>query len=298
MIDVDWHKLPPLTTLRAFEATARLNGYSAAARSLNVTPAAIAQQVRKLETEIGASLVRREGRGLALTDAGRQLAGPLHEAFALIVKGIDDLQLQQSARGVRVSTTDYFGKVVILPSLGTFWNLNPTVQVSLSPEANMNPVDLENFDVTVRGAAKGKSWQGCQEIPLIETPFIICAAPSLLKSGDVDLSSLPWIQDRGIGGSVFRDAVRQVGCDPEQIQMVDPGSAIFELEAALMGYGLILGPELTLQNNLANGTLVRLETPLRMTGVYYAIFRKGPLAEPVRLFLDWLVALSARFSKA
>ena len=49
MTDPDWRQLPPLSTLRAFEATARLEGYSAAARALNVTPAAIAQQVSKLE---------------------------------------------------------------------------------------------------------------------------------------------------------------------------------------------------------------------------------------------------------
>ena len=74
MSAIDWSRLPPLSTLRAFEATARLQSYSAAAHALNVTPAAIAQQVRKLETEIDAPLVRREGRGIVLTDAGLELA--------------------------------------------------------------------------------------------------------------------------------------------------------------------------------------------------------------------------------
>ena len=81
MTDPDWRHLPPLSTLRAFEATARLEGYSAAARALNVTPAAIAQQVRKLEDEMGAALVRREGRGLVLTEAGRQLAAQHSHSF-------------------------------------------------------------------------------------------------------------------------------------------------------------------------------------------------------------------------
>lgn len=64
---MDWSDLPPLSTLRAFEAAARLGGFSAAGRELNVTHAAVAQQVRALEGRLGVALMRREGRGLALT---------------------------------------------------------------------------------------------------------------------------------------------------------------------------------------------------------------------------------------
>ena len=91
MPGLDWHRLPPLSSLRAFEATARLQGYSAAARSLNVTPAAVAQQVRKLEKELGVSLVRREGRGLVLTTAGRHLSALLQAAFTMMADGIEDV---------------------------------------------------------------------------------------------------------------------------------------------------------------------------------------------------------------
>ena len=123
MSEVDWSRLPALTTLRAFEATARLNGYSPAARSLNVTPAAVAQQVRKLEADTGAILVRRQGRGLVLTEAGQHLAFSLREAFSVIAKGFDDLALRQARGSVRVSTTDFFGSAVILPPGRAFTEL-------------------------------------------------------------------------------------------------------------------------------------------------------------------------------
>jgi len=296
MSDINWTQLPPLTTLRAFEATARLNGYSAASRALNVTPAAIAQQVRKLEGEIGTALVRREGRGLVLTDAGQHLFQPLNEAFALIASGIRDLKAMEATRGVRVSTTDYFASSVILPRLGEFWKLHPTLQVSFSPDGNTAPVDLDNYDVVIRGGAPGQTWGNCQAIWLLETPMIICAAPDLIGTGKVDLASLPWIADRGIGGGVFENAVRRVGCDPETIRLVDPGDARLELEAVLMGYGLHFGPELTVRNHLADGSLVKVDATLDMRGVYYAICRKGPVSEQIRHFLDWLVTISAALS--
>ncbi len=63
-------RLPPLNALRAFEAVARRLSFARAAEELHVTKAAVAQQVRGLEQEIGAPLVQRSGRGLALTESG------------------------------------------------------------------------------------------------------------------------------------------------------------------------------------------------------------------------------------
>ncbi len=64
-------RLPSLNALRAFEAVARRLSYARAADELFVTKAAVAQQVRQLEVEIGATLVERAGRGLKLTEAGQ-----------------------------------------------------------------------------------------------------------------------------------------------------------------------------------------------------------------------------------
>ena len=62
------HRLPSLNALKAFEAVAQHLSFAKAADDLHVTKAAVAQQVRLLEAEIGAQLVRRSGRGLSLTD--------------------------------------------------------------------------------------------------------------------------------------------------------------------------------------------------------------------------------------
>ena len=295
-MDFDWNRLPPLTTLRAFEATARLKGYSAAARGLNVTPAAIAQQVRKLEAEVGTALVRREGRGLVLTEAGEQLARPLREAFSLIAHGLDELKVRQMHKGVRVSTTDYFGNMVILSGIGDYWRQNPGAQVSFSPEGNLAPVDLEEFDIAIRGAALGESWEGFKETPLIESEMIITGAPSLVGSGDVDLATLPWVKDLSAGGDVFERMVRRAGCDPEKIEIFDPGHAKNEMEAILLGYGLATGPVLTLRKYLADGSLIPVGPSLGMFGAYYAITRHGPLDPHVQTFLDWLISFCAELS--
>ena len=296
MSDVDWRQLPALTTLRAFEATARMYGYSAAARTLNVTPAAIAQQVRKLEVELDATLVRREGRGLTLTEAGRHLGLTLREAFALISSGVDQVRQIQENRGVRVSTTHYFVNSVILPKLSDFWSVNPTTQISFVPDGNQSPIDLDNFDIAIRGFRKGATWEGYDVRPLLETPLIICAAPRLLGNGRSDLSRLPWVAEHGFKESEMRDFVRRAGFEPEKIQIVDPGDARYEIDAALMGYGLSLSTEVVVRKHLSDGTLVWVDTPLNETVVYQAIYRKGINAKPVVALLDWLTALCSPLS--
>ena len=290
MGDPDWSRLPSLTTLRAFEATARLQGYSAAARALNVTPAAVAQQVRKLEAETGTALVRREGRGLALTQAGAALADVLSDGFGRIAKGFEDVRQAQATRGVQVSTTVRFVEAVILPGLAGFWKDNPRTQVSFSPEGNTAPVDLERFDIVIRAGPPGQIWEGCQSTPLVTTPIVICAAPGLLADGK-PAPELPWIEDQSIGWQVFETCVRRAGCDPDRIRRVDPGGAKFELEAALMGYGLHVTPELTVRRQLQEGGLVNAGIATGLTGTYCALCRNGPLAPQVRNFLDWLAGL-------
>jgi LysR family glycine cleavage system transcriptional activator len=297
MSQIDWHRLPPLSTLRAFEATARLKGYSAAARALNVTPAAIAQQVRKLESELGVGLVRRDGRGLVLTEAGRQLAAPLGAAFALISGGIEDVRRKEASRGVRVSTTHFFCDAMILPKLGEFWTRHPGVQVTFSPDGNLQPVDLEDFDICVRGSHTGESWPGYATRRLLSSQLMVCAAPSLLETANGDLSALPWLYDRGTGQDLMLDFAEQAGFDPIAMRIIDPGSAKLEIEAALMGYGLSISTDMVIRRHLDDGTLVRVDTPLDVTVTYSAIFRKGPLSEAVQRFLDWLTAICAEYPK-
>lgn len=296
MTEVDWRRIPALSTLRAFEATARMQGYSAAARSLNVTPAAIAQQVRKLEAEVGASLVQREGRGLVLTDTGRQLAQSLREAFALIARGIDDVRRQQDLRGIRVSTTHYFVESVILPNLRSFWEQHPKVQASFVPDGNQSPLDFQNFDVAIRGTQEAPFWEGYEVRHLLSTPVIVCGAPSLLKGAGSDLASLPWLAEHGFQEKELREIAQRAGFDHDKITIVDHGDAKFEIDAAIMGYGLCFSTEIVVRKHLKDGSLVWVDTPPIGDASYYAIFRKGSLAPSVQAFLQWLAQLCSTLS--
>src|SRR4026207_586752 len=80
--------LPPLTSLRAFEAAARLLSFTRAARELHVTPAATSHQIPGLERHLGVGLFRRGSRRLTLTDSGQLAAEHLREGFDRLARGV------------------------------------------------------------------------------------------------------------------------------------------------------------------------------------------------------------------
>src|SRR3954454_20272525 len=104
--------LPPLSALRAFEATARLRSFGKAAAELNVTPAAISHQIHALEEDLGVRLFHRMNRSIELTASARILLPGLTEAFAGI---------QSSVRRLRAHNDTGTLTVTVSPSIAGKW---------------------------------------------------------------------------------------------------------------------------------------------------------------------------------
>jgi LysR family glycine cleavage system transcriptional activator len=115
-----WRDLPSLSLLRACDATARNGSFAEAGRVLNVTHAAVTQAVRALEAELGVPLVRRSGRTVALTEAGKRLAQSLDTGFGALAEGVADLRRDEAWRIVRVTTTTFIAETHVMPRLPDF----------------------------------------------------------------------------------------------------------------------------------------------------------------------------------
>ena len=286
MLAPDWRQLPSLSALRAFEATARLGGFSAAARALNVTHAAVAQQVRGLEGELGLALVRREGRGLALTDAGARLAASLGEGFATIAGGVRAVRRQERERGLRVSTTTSFVQAVLMPKLAEFWAQNPGIAVSV--EGNNHFVDLarEGFDLAIR-AGSGQ-WQGLEAEFLARNQFQLAAAPDLIAA-QPDLTRHPWLLNTRLQDEFTW--LRAAGYDPDRLNIVDMENGALAVTGAIHGYGLVFGTDAVLRDEIARGRLVVVDFPGLPKLTYWAVTPPGPRRPAVQCFIDWLKTL-------
>jgi len=142
--------LPPLNTLRSFDAAARHRSFTRAAEELCVTQGAVSHQVKALETELGLQLFKRERNGLVITDAGRAYHAVVRDAFDRLELGTDRLLQRQRLATITVSTSPDFAAKWLVARLGRFAEAYPEIELKLS--ATMHHVDFarEDVDLAIR----------------------------------------------------------------------------------------------------------------------------------------------------
>jgi LysR family glycine cleavage system transcriptional activator len=133
-------RLPPLNSLKAFEATVRLGGFTSAAAELGVSPAAVSMQVKKAEEFLGKTLFRRTHNSLLLTDAGRSYYPAIAEAL-MGISAVTDQMLETEVRSrLVISTIQSLAEKWVAPAVSRFRQQHPDAGIELRIEAD--PVDL------------------------------------------------------------------------------------------------------------------------------------------------------------
>jgi len=117
----------PLNALRAFEAAARHLSFTNAAVELNVTHAAVSQQVKSLEQQLGCSLFIRVARGLMLTTEGENLLPVLNESFDRIANTLDRFSAGKMREKLKVGVVVSFATVFLFPRLEDFNHRHPHI---------------------------------------------------------------------------------------------------------------------------------------------------------------------------
>jgi LysR family transcriptional regulator, glycine cleavage system transcriptional activator len=281
-----WRDLPSLSSLRAFDATARSGSFAEAGRALNVTHAAVTQAVRGLEADLGVTLVRRAGRTVALTEAGERLAQALDQGFGAVAAGIAALRDAEARRVVRVTTTTFIAETHVMPRLPEFWAKHPGVEVALSPSPAKIDIVRDGFDMAIRALSEGWTEGPEEEIrPLCQSPVIAVCAPSLAASG-LHPQDMPWV----IGADKHLDLIEVAGAglDAARLKRVEVGSPHLEMSACRQGLGAGTATEIICRADLEAGRLVRLPLTGLPVITYAVILPKGPRRAAVDAFAGWL----------
>lgn len=280
--------LPSLTSLRAFEAAARLGGFSAASRELNVTHAAVAQQVRGLEANLGVSLLERSGRGLALTPEGERLAAALSTSFEGIATAIAEVRAGEDGRPLRVTLTPAFASQWLVPRLGRFWARHPEVPISLHPDRQVVDLGRTRMDLAIR-LGEGQ-WPGVESELLVPAAYTVVGAPGLLQGREAltpqEMTELPWIFEEG--SYEERAWLRRIGLDPDELRATTMPTEELALSAARSGYGLYVELLALLGDDLASGRLQSVYAATDPRFGFWLARRPGPVRPALRQFMQWL----------
>ena len=285
---IDWRALPSLTALRAFAATAEMRSFSQAARALNVTHAAVAQQVRALEDHFGKSLVQRDGRGVSLTVDGEQLAQALGEGFAVIQRGVEVLRAGEVDQPVRVTLTAGFAAQWLMPRLRDFWEKHPDIGLSLHPDNRVVDLHRERMDLAIRYG--NGDWPGVETTYLASARLVIAGAPSLIGGrkdlSPADMAGMDWILSRNWPEQ--DNYLRHLGIDPASLSATDfPGEEL-AIAAARQGLGLVVESMALIEADVAEGRLRVVHESREKLPAYFLVTLPGPQRAAARAFLKWL----------
>ena len=288
-------RLPPLGSLRAFEAAARRESFKRAATELGVTPTAISHQIRQLEAGLGVALFARQTRKVVLTAEGAALYPALRQALDAIAEAVEAVKRQRARRVATLSATVAFTAKLLVPRAASFRRLHPGWDLRL--HASDDPVDLHagEADAAIRyGLGR---YPGLITLPLLTDSFAPVCSPhtGLREPEDLPGATLIHFEWGPAAAKVsvpswraWAERAGMSGLDAEAgITFNDENSAI---QAAIAGQGVALLSLALVAAELASGALIQPFGPALEGLRYDLVYPSGAeIRPPVAVLRSWVM---------
>jgi LysR family transcriptional regulator, glycine cleavage system transcriptional activator len=292
----DAMQLPPLSTLRLFEAAGRRLSFREAASELHVTPSAVSHGIQSLEDWLGVPLFARSTRGLALTAAGEAYLPQVREALRLVAEGAAAIPGRGGMRTVRLTCAPVFALKLLLPRLGEFRALYPGIDVVIDTSPRRLDLAAERIDLGVR-MQRGPT-PGTIARELLRPRLVPVASPAYVAErlgGDKEqfLTAGHLLRLTGVteDWDTWLAAIGHAGPIPRAPLRFD--NVHLTLEAAMRGYGVAMGRRPTVDEELKSGRLVTLsDREIEIETGFWLVRAADPNPRSeVLAFADWLVGV-------
>ncbi|MDA5533609.1 LysR family transcriptional regulator [Yersinia mollaretii] len=281
----------PLNSLRAFEAAARQLSFTKAAIELNVTHAAISQQVKALEQHLNCRLFIRISRGLVLTAEGENLLPILNDSFDRIADTLDRFSAGIMREKVRVGVVGTFATGCLLSRLRDFQQYYPHVDILLSTHNNRVDVVAEGLDYTIRYG--NGAWHDTESQFLCDAPLAPLCAPSLAGSlrhpSDLHKFILLRSYRRNEWSAWLTAAGGYVPTPSQQMMLFD--SSVSMVEAAQAEIGIALAPPSMFTHLLLSERIIQpFSTTISLGGYWLTRLHSRTESAAMKDFALWLLS--------
>lgn len=284
------YNLLPFRALIAFEAAARNAGFKTAARELNVTPAAVSQQVKALEQELGRMLFRRYHRGVELTGTGAYLFVALQRGFEGINEAMEQLRAQAGRGAIMIRSTTAVSALWLTPRLAQFWKSYQ--HISVSQIVSDDDRSASDCDLSIHYGDMTKESGTCQAI--FHDRILALGGRRFAHQNRIetvaDLAALPLIHLEApeSGWTDWRDWARALGYSGPLKTAHRVNNYMIALQAAEDDMGAVLGWEGLTAGLVESGRLVRLLPDSVPAPQDFYIKLHNQSSDRARLVFDWL----------
>ena len=253
-------KLPSFLALRAFEAAARLGSFRKAADELHVSHTVVSRHVRALESSTGVELVRATPQGITPTAQGAAYALKISAALQSIARATEELAEPNNFPTLHVSCSPGFAVRWLAPRISDFMRETPGIEITIRPTDRAPAVESGESDIDIRYAEPRES--DASALILTRPPVLAVASPAWLSNcvNKLTLRNLP-------SQSLLHEETHahwQLWFSKAGIELAETPSgtrywnAALTLEAATMGHGIALAPDLLVRDALDSGQLVQV----------------------------------------
>ena len=295
--------LPPLNSLRAFEAAARHMSFARAADELNVTPAALSHQIKTLEQFLDIKLFDRRTRLIELTTAGLAMYPDLHAAFRQIRQALATLETLNTDNVLVISSAPGFTSKWLTARIYRFLLANPEIDARITSNQARANFTTDGVDIAIRnsnGPPPGLYYEKLEDVQLV-----VVASPGYVQQlgpfhTPADLADAPLIHDVSAGGiavaPTWDDWFKQQGVEnTKTARGVRFNSTDHAIDAAEEGVGALLAVEMIVAGDLKKGRLVKLFDLTMQTqrAIYFVCPDGRENVSKIKLFRQWLQEESA-----
>ncbi|RFB92030.1 LysR family transcriptional regulator [Rhizobium leguminosarum bv. trifolii] len=287
-------QLPPLQTLRAFEATARRLSMTGAADELHLTHGAVSRQIKALEVHLGVPLFRRLTRKIELTEAGASFFSTVTRLLSELAREAESIRSRSDTTRLVVSSGISFASKWLTPRLHRLMAQYPDLDVHLEVTDTWVDFTKSQVDVALRYGA-GVYPAATAERIMNETVSPVCAPSYLDRVGGLsdpaDLDKCQLIHEIGMT-TTWERWFALVGLPYSKTRGPGYSHGSMSIEAAIRGEGVALGRSVLVAEDLAQGRLVALfpKAKLDVEWGYDLVYRTGNGDHPkVKAFRNWVV---------
>lgn len=286
-------RLPPLTSLRVFDAVARYASFKIAAEKIGVTATAVSHQIRILEESFGQRLFIRSARGVSLTRAGKVLYRASDNIFATLRGAVDEIAALDDAQTLTLSTTSNFLTNWLVPRLSLLQCQCPNLSLRLHSSTEIVDVSGPLADCAIRYSMQADA--SLASTLLYQDRFVLVASPqiNLTRVANLMEMTLIHIDNRHVPTPEPDWAHWKARFGPPMLK-IDKGINFSDethaIHAAIAGQGVLLASELLVQPALEQGLLhIALPDALPGAGYYFVTSHEKASREDIVQIKRWLL---------
>ena len=287
--------LPPMNSIKVFDAAARLGSFKKAAEALHVTPTAVSHQIKTLEETLGILLFVRKTRAIELTQDGKVLAETSYNILQQLANTISEISTAKNS--ITVSTTSSFAAMWLVPNLSKFNQLHPDIEVAVKTGEQVDDMEKDRkIDLAIRYGTYDDSLKNSvllttEEIGMYATPSYI---ENINSIAEVNLLETRW-QNKNLAEVSWQTLLNGSKNDQLRYKNRQFEQEHHIIQAALAGQGIALVSALLVQNAIAQGWLVNYDFTgdnKKTNGFsYYLVTPEHNLrSKSIMAFKNWMIS--------